>query len=239
MEETVGSGRYCLITVYTAGTDYTDRWLLRSHHSRLHRRRMRAEQHIRCPVDKEGILHIARRMIGREIKRLENMPVIFDLRTLGNREAKTAEYIDNLLAHERQRMTCADIERSRRTRQVKLSAFVIAAPRRLAKSVDTLGGVRLQLIESLSELPFHRSVDIAEIIHQRRDGAFLAQIFYAQGLYCFGIGCLGGFKLGADSFNLFYHRVTEDIYFIAAKIQKIHDTAKSVFCTPIILIMIL
>ena len=76
---------------------------------------MGTEKHVGVQVDKECILHVASRMIGSEIQRLEYMPVVFNFGAFGNSEARTAEDVDDLLAYKRQRVACTDALGCRRT----------------------------------------------------------------------------------------------------------------------------
>ena len=68
MEEAVGARRDSLVAVYASGTDDADWRLLRRHHAGLHRRCVRAEQHVRRTLDEECVLHVARRMVGSEVQ---------------------------------------------------------------------------------------------------------------------------------------------------------------------------
>ena len=66
-----------------ARRDHADRRLAALHRTDLHRRGMRAQQAAIAEI--EGVVHRARRMVRREIQRLEVVPVVLDLRTVGAR----------------------------------------------------------------------------------------------------------------------------------------------------------
>src|SRR4249919_1975727 len=56
---------------------------------------MRAQQ---APVAKiEGVVHRARRVVRREVQRLEVVPVVLDLRTIGQRIAQATEDVGDAL----------------------------------------------------------------------------------------------------------------------------------------------
>ena len=114
MEEAVGARRDSLVAVYASGTDDADWRLLRRHHAGLHRRCVRAEQHVRRTLDEECVLHVARRMVGSEVQSREHVPVVLHFRTVGNRESETREDRDNLIADKRDRMACAERRNGRR-----------------------------------------------------------------------------------------------------------------------------
>ena len=47
-------------------------------------------------------------MLGRKVERREDMPVVLDLGSLGHRIAQPREYVDDLISHQRDRMSAAD-----------------------------------------------------------------------------------------------------------------------------------
>lgn len=61
---------------------------------------MGSEEHVRVTGDEEGVLHIACGMVFGEVEGREDVPVIFDLRPLGDSESETGEDTDNLFAHQ-------------------------------------------------------------------------------------------------------------------------------------------
>ena len=75
------------------GIDHVDRRRLRLHHADLHRRRVRAQQHLLglAELHVERVLHRARRMAGREVERLEVVPVVLDLGPFGDPVAEADE----------------------------------------------------------------------------------------------------------------------------------------------------
>ena len=72
------------------------------HHADLHRRRVRA-QHA-AAFDEERVLHVARRMVGGNVERLEVVVVVLDFRPLGDLEAQSAEDLADLRRRPRERM---------------------------------------------------------------------------------------------------------------------------------------
>ena len=52
----------------------------------------------------EGVLHLPRRMVGRDVEGGEVVPVVLDVRTLGPGEAHLAEDRDELVHHLADRM---------------------------------------------------------------------------------------------------------------------------------------
>ena len=79
--------------VHPARHDRVDRRLLRLHHPDLHRRGVGAQQHRLglAEVDVERVPHAAGRVGGRDVERLEVVPVGLDLGTLGHGEAHADE----------------------------------------------------------------------------------------------------------------------------------------------------
>ena len=100
MENAVCAGRDGLVPEYTSRADHSDRELHLLHCPDLHAGSMGAEQkrvRMACRHE-ECVLHIPGRMVRREVKRLENVVVVLDLRTLGHVVAELAENADNLLS---------------------------------------------------------------------------------------------------------------------------------------------
>ena len=50
-------------------------------------------------ANEEGVLHVTSRVIGREIERLEDMPVILHLRSHGDAESEVTKNADDLVAN--------------------------------------------------------------------------------------------------------------------------------------------
>ena len=79
-----------------ARRDDAHRRLLREHRAHLHRRGVGAQQHRAARpdgglVDVEGVLHVARGVVRRDVERLEVVVVELDLRALGDLEAQPRE----------------------------------------------------------------------------------------------------------------------------------------------------
>ena len=81
VEHAVRAGRDGLVAEHPAGTDGPDRGFLVFHHPNLNRGGVGAEKDIGILHDKEGILHIAGRVLRREVQGGEDMPVVLDFRT--------------------------------------------------------------------------------------------------------------------------------------------------------------
>ena len=56
------------------------------------------------PGRKKRVLHLARRMVGRKVERLEVVEIVFDVLRRGNLEAHRGENVEHLLHHQGQRM---------------------------------------------------------------------------------------------------------------------------------------
>jgi hypothetical protein len=82
-------------SVDAAGHHGVDRRRRVGHQPDLHRRRVRAEQDRLgiAEVDVEGVPHPPRRVAGRDVERLEVVPVRFDLGPFGDREPHADEHV--------------------------------------------------------------------------------------------------------------------------------------------------
>ncbi len=77
------------------GHHRVDRRLLGLHHPDLHRRRVRAQQHLLrlAEVHVQRVLHRPRRVAGREVQRLEVVPVVLDLGPSATRYPRLDEHV--------------------------------------------------------------------------------------------------------------------------------------------------
>ena len=81
--------------------------VLVEHGARLHRRGVGAQHHRRAVGARrqvEGVLHLPRRMVGRDVERGEVVPVVLDVGTVGPGEAHLAEDGGELVHHLADRM---------------------------------------------------------------------------------------------------------------------------------------
>ena len=91
--------------VNPAGRNDADGRLLLLHHTDLHRRSLRAQEHLFSDI--EGILRIARRVIRRNIQRLKVIVIPLDLRAGGYLKAHAEEDFLYLIEHNRERVLMA------------------------------------------------------------------------------------------------------------------------------------
>ena len=120
MEDTVGAGADGFVAEYPSGADHPYRKLRFFHCADLHAGRMGTQKY-RVDVSRayeEGVLHISRRVVRREVERLEHVIVVLDLGTLGHIIAELAENIHNLLPYNAYRMTGAEFVAVSRHSQV-------------------------------------------------------------------------------------------------------------------------
>ena len=94
VEDAMGAGRDGLVAEHSARGDDADGRLVGLHHADLHARGVGTQQHIRGLVDiglladKEGVLHVACRMVEREVQGGEHVIVVLNLGTFGDGEAE-------------------------------------------------------------------------------------------------------------------------------------------------------
>ena len=99
MEDAVSTCRNSLVTEHTAWANDTDRKRHLLHCAYLNRRCVGTEKHrIIAVIDEESILHLTSRVLWREVKSLEYMPVILYLRAFSHIVAELAEDADDLLS---------------------------------------------------------------------------------------------------------------------------------------------
>src|SRR6185312_13477307 len=165
-----------------ARRDDADRRLAPGHRTDLHRRGMRAQQASVAEV--EGVVHGARRMMRREIQRLEIVPVILDLRAVGTLVTQPREDRRDALQRASDRVDAAafavapgqaDVELLRSQSALELGLFqhLLARGQCIGETLLDpvhLGTARLALVRR----------QCAERLQRRGDDAALAQQAHAQ-----------------------------------------------------------
>ena len=128
MEETVSAGADSLVTVNATWAEHTDRWLMGFHIVSLVARSMAAEEHILGNIVrvgllyKEGVLHIAGRVVGSKVEHRKYVLVVIYLRTLEKGKAHASENVDNLILHYGEWMAGTECYRVGGTGQVDIIA---------------------------------------------------------------------------------------------------------------------
>ena len=131
--------------------------------------------------NEEGVLHIARRMVVGEVHGAVNVPVVFDLGSLGEGEAQSGEDVHDLVLDDGQRMARSQGDGVRRARQIDIVRHRFLSGSGRLEFVDALGGARLEFIDSHAEFLLHLGRHGTEVIHESADFPFLAKILNAQG----------------------------------------------------------
>src|SRR4249919_318633 len=98
-------GLVAIAAVDLAERDHAQRRLVSEHVAHLHARGVRAQQATIPEV--EGVVHRTRRMVRREVQRLEVVPVILDFRAIAQLEAEAAEDVGDALDRAADRMQAA------------------------------------------------------------------------------------------------------------------------------------
>jgi hypothetical protein len=98
-------GLVAVAAVDLAGGDHAQRRLVILHVAHLHTGGMRAQQAAIAEV--ERVVHRARRMVRREVQRLEIVEIVLDLRTVGEFVAEAAEDLGDALQRAADRMHAA------------------------------------------------------------------------------------------------------------------------------------
>ena len=161
----------------------------------------------------EGVVHLAGRMLGRDVQRREVVEIILDVRPLGDGEAHLAEDRDAFLGHLADRVQMPARPRARR--QGDINRLVGEA--RLERDRIEIGLARcdrildriLHPVEGLTGLLAGVAVELAQALHLRGDTALLAKRRHADSLERveivrrrhFGEQCglqLGDFRRGHD-----------------------------------------
>ena len=157
-------------------------------------------------ADEESVLHLAGRVVRREVEGLEHVPVVLDLRAFGHVIAELAEDVHDFLADDGDGMAGTQFEGVAGHREVLLGGEVHGGGRCLLLQLVDLGGdALLELVELLAVLALHLGRDAAELLHQRGDGSLLAEEPDAGLLHFLQRGGLEFRKLFLYLFDGFFH----------------------------------
>ena len=170
----------------------------------------------------EGVLHFAGRVVRREIQGLEHVPVVLDLGAFRDVIAEFAEDVHDFLPDDGDGVAGTQFERVAGHCQVLLRGEFHGGGRGLLlQLVDLRGDALLEFVELLPIFPLHLRGDAPELLHQRGDGAFLAEEpdaglfhFFLRGGLEFGqflLYLFDGFFHGAHTCKLLKSR--KDNYF--------------------------
>ena len=124
MENAVGTGRNGFVAEHAAGENSPNWRLGFFHHPNLNARCVGAQQHIRVFADKKGILHVARRVLGRKVQRREHVPVVLNLRPFGNGKSQTGKNFDDFIPNNRKWVPGAGFHGLGRHGQVNCSCLL-------------------------------------------------------------------------------------------------------------------
>ena len=121
-------------------------------------------------------------MFGREVEGREDVPVVLDFGTFGHGVAQTGENLDDLAAHERNRMARSERLGRTRTGHVLDAGGTVrrGVAQLFAQGVDAFGGRGLEPVELLSEFAFELGRHGLELLHEGREFAFFAEDFDAE-----------------------------------------------------------
>ena len=139
--------------------------------------------------DEEGVLHVAGGVVGSKVHLGEHVQVVLHFGTVCQHEAHAREDVYNLVGDDGQRMACTQLNGVGSACQVYGLVASLLRGAFLAQLVDALCGQRLQLVDFHADGLLLVGGNGAEVVHQGRNLALLAQVFQAQLLDFLGILC--------------------------------------------------
>ena len=192
VEDAVRAVRNGLVAEHTARADDADGRFLTLHRADLDRRGVRAQQDVGVLLDEERVLHVARGVFGREVQGREDVPVVFDLGSVGHGVAQPRKDLDDLVFHQRDRVARTEVLGRAGARQVARRRGLVGRGvlQLLAQRVDALRGLVFETVQLLAQFAFQFGGYRLELLHQGGQLAFLAENPDAE-LLDFG----GGFRL--------------------------------------------
>jgi hypothetical protein len=206
VKEAVRPVRNSLVTVNTSGANNADGRLLALHDASLHGRRVGTKEDVGTSVpDKESVLHIPRRMIGREVEGSKDMPIIFYFRPFGDRKTEAGENITKFLTDNRDRMPGTGGDWVGGTGKVKVNIALSLPFKGLMERLKTVLDKTFERVKTLPYFPFLIRGNVAKIIHEGRNLTFLTEVLDSQNLKGGNIGSLYPLHFATESLNPFKH----------------------------------
>ena len=202
-------GRIRVGAVHAPRAEHLDGRLFALHHADLPRRSLRTEQ--KFAADEEGVLHIARGVVGGDVERLEVVVVLLDLRPLEHVEAHAREDVDQLLLDEGDGVDGTAARELRGHGHVDLFARVACGEllffQLLLARCELLLRPGAHVADQLARGGALFGRDVAHPLGQRGDGARLAEILHLQFKQLLArrnaLHALA--DLAADAFDLLFH----------------------------------
>ena len=165
-----------------SGRDDADGGLLLFHRAHLHRGGLGAQQDV--VADVEGVLRVARRVVLRNVERLEVVVVGLDLRAFGHREAHAEEDLLDLFEHLGQRVELAERRGPAGHRHVELfERELLVEQGRLDRGgalLDERLDARTHLVGELPDLRALLGRELAHLLEDDGELPLLAEVFDPQ-----------------------------------------------------------
>ena len=143
-------------------------------------------------LHEEGVLHVARRVVGGEVERAEVVAIVLHLGPLAHREPHAGEDVHDTLAHDGDGMQTAGVSGTGRSAQVQHRT---GGGRFLAQSglelLQPLLGLLLEHVHALTQGAFLLGGDLLEVLEQGCDLSVAAEHGHAELFHL-----LGGARLG-------------------------------------------
>ena len=168
MEDAVGAVGDRLVAEDAARTDHADRRPLALHRAHLDRRGVRAQQDVGVLLDEERVLHVACGVLGREVERREDVPVVLDFGSVGHGVAQAREDLDDFVPDECDRVARAEALGRAGARQVVRGGRPVrrGVLQLFAQGVYPLRGLLLEAVELLAQFAFELGSHRLELLHQ-------------------------------------------------------------------------
>ena len=100
MEEAMGACRDGFVSVNASRTNHTDGRFGCFHDTALDRTGVGAEDNVGVLFNEESVLHVACRMIFREVHGRKHVPVIFDFWSVCKRKSQAGEDVNDFAFHD-------------------------------------------------------------------------------------------------------------------------------------------
>ena len=215
----------CCIVIdaeHVARSNHAERRLVRFHVVNLGARCVRAEHDLVVHV--ERVLHVAARMVRRSVERFKVVPIRFDVATEVHIKTHLRKEVDDFFADVVQRVRRTGGDAGTRERDIDSAASEFLLEGCFVCCFDSLvnrfGNGNLQFVHELAVSGAFFGAERTHLLHEVGDGAFLAEVLYAEIVDRFLIGevrlCKFCIKGLLDIVNSFTHS--------AAKFRKIADS---------------
>ena len=214
----MGTRRDRLIPEHTARHDEPHGRVSAFHFPNLNRTGVGPEQDVWISLYEEGVLHVAGRVLWREVEPTEDVPIVLNFRAFRHGKAHVLKNLDNFPTHHLQGMVCAKGQSAGGPGGIFSRGFRLSHSRLLCLAHLVLHGL-LQGIQHGTQFPLLVTGHLLESGHQILHFPFAAQVGNAERLHRFRCGQCRVGHLSHQGVDLILHDREKGMFWLNSTVS--------------------